>query len=63
MVSLQMRFKAHSVTEQQFNEWVAAVKAGNGTTINPEAVQKLRLTKLNWQPYVMAIVLSTKSSI
>lgn len=35
----QMRFKAHSVTEQQFNEWVAAVKAGNGSTINPEAVQ------------------------
>lgn len=39
----QMRFKAHSVTEQQFNEWVAAVKAGNGTTINPEAVQKTTL--------------------
>jgi len=39
----QMRFKAHSVTEQQFNEWVAAVKAGNGSTINPEAVQKATL--------------------
>ncbi|AXY56398.1 ubiquinol oxidase subunit II [Acinetobacter chinensis] len=36
----QMRFKAHSVTEADFNNWVAAVKAGNGTTVNAEAVQK-----------------------
>lgn len=36
----QMRFKAHAVTEAQFAEWVDAVKAGNGTSINPEAVQK-----------------------
>ncbi|WP_273776808.1 MULTISPECIES: ubiquinol oxidase subunit II [unclassified Acinetobacter] len=36
----QMRFKAHSVTEAQFAEWVAAVKAGKGNTINPAAIQK-----------------------
>lgn len=36
----QMRFKAHSVTQADFNSWVAAVKAGNGTSINPEAIQK-----------------------
>ncbi|TCB64639.1 ubiquinol oxidase subunit II [Acinetobacter sp. ANC 4216] len=36
----QMRFRAHSVTDAQFAEWVAAVKAGNGNTINPQAVQK-----------------------
>ncbi|OTG83058.1 ubiquinol oxidase subunit II [Acinetobacter sp. ANC 4648] len=41
----QMRFKAHSVTEADFNSWVAAVKAGNGTSINPEAVQKTVLDK------------------
>ncbi len=36
----QMRFKAHSVTESEFAQWVEAVKAGNGTSINPEAIQK-----------------------
>jgi cytochrome o ubiquinol oxidase subunit 2 len=36
----QMRFKAHSVTEAQFAQWVEAVKAGNGTSINAEAIQK-----------------------
>ncbi len=36
----QMRFRAHSVTDAQFAEWVNAVKAGNGTSINPQAVQK-----------------------
>ena len=36
----QMRFRAHSVTDAQFAEWVSAVKAGNGTSVNPEAVQK-----------------------
>jgi cytochrome o ubiquinol oxidase subunit 2 len=36
----QMRFRAHSVTEAQFADWVAAVKAGNGTSINPAAIQK-----------------------
>ena len=36
----QMRFKAHSVTDEQFANWVAAVKAGNGTSVNPEAIQK-----------------------
>ena len=36
----QMRFRAHSVTEAQFAEWVAAVKSGNGTSVNPNAVQK-----------------------
>ncbi|MDG5734509.1 ubiquinol oxidase subunit II, partial [Acinetobacter baumannii] len=35
----QMSFKEQSLTEQQINEWVAAVKAVNGTTINPEEVQ------------------------
>ncbi len=29
-----MRFRAHSVTDAQFAEWVAAVKAGNGTTVS-----------------------------
>ena len=36
----QMRFKAHAVTDAQFAEWVSAVQAGNGTSINAEAVQK-----------------------
>ena len=36
----QMRFKAHSVTDAEFANWVAAVKAGNGTSVNPEAIQK-----------------------
>ena len=36
----QMRFKAHSVTEPEFAQWVEAVKAGNGTSINAEAIQK-----------------------
>ena len=41
----QMRFKAHSVTETEFNDWIAAVKAGNGTSVNPEAIQKTTLDK------------------
>ncbi|SPL70134.1 ubiquinol oxidase subunit II [Acinetobacter stercoris] len=41
----QMRFKAHSVTEADFKNWVTAVKAGNGTSVNPEAVQKTVLDK------------------
>ena len=36
----QMRFRAHAVTDAQFAEWVSAVKAGNGSSVNPEAVQK-----------------------
>ena len=36
----QMRFKAHAVTDAQFAEWISAVQAGNGTSINAEAVQK-----------------------
>lgn len=39
----QMRFKAHSVTDAEFAQWVDAVKAGNGTSINPEAIQKGKL--------------------
>ena len=35
-----MRFNAHSVTDAEFANWVAAVKAGNGTSVNPEAIQK-----------------------
>ncbi|MCH4246172.1 ubiquinol oxidase subunit II [Acinetobacter gerneri] len=41
----QMRFKAHSVTEAEFTNWVDAVKAGKGTSINPEAVDKPVLDK------------------
>ena len=36
----QMRFLAHSVSEASFAEWISAIKAGNGTSVNPEAVQK-----------------------
>ncbi len=36
----QMHFLAHSVTQAQFDEWVAAVKAGKGTSINANAIQK-----------------------
>lgn len=36
----QMRFRAHSVTDAQFAEWVSAVQSGNGTSVNPVAVQK-----------------------
>lgn len=36
----QMHFKAHSLTDAQFANWVAAVKAGNGTSVNPVAIQK-----------------------
>ncbi len=39
----QMHFKAHAVTDAQFAEWVSAVQAGNGTSINPEAIQKSAL--------------------
>jgi hypothetical protein len=38
--SRKCAFKLTSVTDAQFAEWVAAVKAGNGTSINPKAVQK-----------------------
>lgn len=41
----QMRFKAHSVTEVDFNNWVAAVKAGKGNSVNAEAIQKTVLDK------------------
>ena len=36
----QMHFKAHSVTEAQFANWVESVKTGNGISVNPEAIQK-----------------------
>ena len=36
----QMHFRAYSVTDAQFAEWVDAIKAGQGTTINPKAIQK-----------------------
>ena len=36
----QMHFRAHSVTDAQFAQWVAAVKAGNGASVNPKAIQK-----------------------
>src|SRR5690606_25956764 len=36
----QMRFRAHSVTDAQFAEWVSAIQAGNGTSVTPNAVQK-----------------------
>ena len=45
----QMRFRAHSVTDAQFAEWVAAVKAGNGTSINPKAVQKTILDQAEFE--------------
>ncbi|KAB0628047.1 ubiquinol oxidase subunit II [Acinetobacter gandensis] len=45
----QMRFRAHSVTDAQFAEWVSAVKAGNGTSVNPEAVQKTVLDQAEFQ--------------
>ncbi|WP_436915036.1 ubiquinol oxidase subunit II [Acinetobacter gandensis] len=45
----QMRFRAHSVTDTQFAEWVSAVKAGNGTSVNPEAVQKTVLDQAEFQ--------------
>ena len=41
----QMRFRAHSVTEAQFAEWVEAIKAGKGTSVNPDAIQKATLDK------------------
>lgn len=44
----QMHFLAHSVSEAQFAEWVAAIKAGNGTSVNPEAVQKGILDKVEF---------------
>ena len=36
----QMRFKAYSVTDTEYKDWVAAIKAGNGATVNADAVQK-----------------------
>ena len=36
----QMRFKAYSMTEADYKAWVAAVKANEGTKINPAAIQK-----------------------
>ena len=44
----QMRFLAHSVSEAQFAEWVSAVKAGNGTSVNTDAVQKGILDKVEF---------------
>jgi cytochrome o ubiquinol oxidase subunit II len=41
----QMRFRAHAVTDNQFSEWVEAVKAGNGTSVNKDAVQKTVLNQ------------------
>ncbi|WP_180114053.1 ubiquinol oxidase subunit II [Acinetobacter sp. YH12063] len=45
----QMRFRAHSVTDTQFAEWISAVKAGNGTSVNPQAVQKTVLDQAEFQ--------------
>ncbi|OTG70286.1 ubiquinol oxidase subunit II [Acinetobacter sp. ANC 4169] len=45
----QMRFRAHSVTDAQFAEWVAAVKAGNGASVNPQAIQKTVLDKAEFK--------------
>ncbi|MFT4021258.1 MAG: COX aromatic rich motif-containing protein, partial [Acinetobacter sp.] len=36
----QMHFKAHSVTQADFDKWVADVKAGKGSDVNDKAVQK-----------------------
>ncbi|MDQ8935419.1 ubiquinol oxidase subunit II [Acinetobacter rudis] len=36
----QMRFKAYSMTETDYQAWVAAVKANEGTKVNPAAIQK-----------------------
>ena len=36
----QMRFKAYSVTNNEFTQWVDAIRAGQGTTVNPDAIQK-----------------------
>ncbi len=36
----QMRFRAHAVNQADFDQWIAAVKAGEGSKINPSAVQK-----------------------
>ena len=44
----QMRFLAHSVSDAQFAEWVSAVKAGNGTSVNADAVQKGILDKVEF---------------
>lgn len=35
----QMRFKAHSVTQPDFDKWVSDVKAGKGTDANADAIQ------------------------
>jgi cytochrome o ubiquinol oxidase subunit 2 len=56
----QMRFKAHSVTEAQFAQWVEAVKAGNGTSINAEAIQKGTLDQAELQHLKMVIVLNIR---
>ena len=36
----QMHFLAHSVTRPEFDQWVAAIKAGKGTSVNANAIQK-----------------------
>ena len=41
----QMRFSAHSVSDAQFSEWVSAIKAGNGQSVNPDAIQKTNLDR------------------
>ena len=41
----QMRFRAHAVSDEAFNTWVTAVKAGNGTSVNAGAIQKAKLDK------------------
>jgi hypothetical protein len=37
------------ITDAQFAEWVAAVKAGNGTSINPKDVQKTILDQAEFE--------------
>ncbi|MBF7690768.1 MULTISPECIES: ubiquinol oxidase subunit II [Acinetobacter] len=39
----QMHFKAHSVTQSDFDKWVSNVKAGKGTEDNSTAIQKSTL--------------------
>lgn len=38
-----MRFSAHSVTQTQFDQWVEAIKSGQGQTVNANAIQKQAL--------------------
>ena len=59
----QMRFKAHSVTDAEFAQWVEAVKAGKGNTINSAAVQKVFLISLNLLRLKTVTVLNTRSKL